>query len=255
MKKLICSLLTLSLALLVLTTSYAQEDTDIETLRAADVNADGMINILDLVLVASHFGEIPTEDQTPNPDVNGDGNINILDLVLVANHLGETVPTDFKAEKIAIQEVYSAFYKAFNDNDIDAIAQTFDTESITFGANFSRNEPVPVFKGWINEKSIGVKDVIFGMWVGIGTKGAKWGPNDILSHFWIRHNEASAVGLNCFKGPYLGETQLYLVKKEGQWLIQQLDTITENKTDTHTWTDKGSWRLDKFFTDEADKAP
>ena len=91
MKKLICSLLTLSLALLVLTTSYAQEDTDIETLRAADVNADGMINVLDLVLIASHFGETLTADQTPNPDVNGDGNVNILDLVLVASHLGETV--------------------------------------------------------------------------------------------------------------------------------------------------------------------
>ena len=90
MKKLICSLLTLSLALFVLTASYAQ-DTDIDTLRAADVNADGMINILDLVLIASHFGETPTEDQTPNPDVNGDGNVNILDLVLVASHLGETV--------------------------------------------------------------------------------------------------------------------------------------------------------------------
>ena len=91
MKKLICSLLTLSLALLVLTTSYAQEDTDLETLRAADVNADGMINILDLVLIASHFGETSTADQPLSSDVNGDGNVNILDLVLVASHLGETV--------------------------------------------------------------------------------------------------------------------------------------------------------------------
>ena len=91
MKKLICSLLTLSLAFLVLTASYAEEDTDIEMLRAADVNADRIINILDLVLVAAVFGEAPTEGQTPNPDVNGDGNINILDLVLVANHLGKTV--------------------------------------------------------------------------------------------------------------------------------------------------------------------
>ena len=91
MKKLICSLLTLSLALLVLTVSYAQEGTDIELLRAADVNADGTIDILDLVLIASHFGETPTADQVPNPDVNRDGKVNILDLVLVANHFGETV--------------------------------------------------------------------------------------------------------------------------------------------------------------------
>ncbi len=91
MKKLICSLLTLSLALFVLTTSYAQEDVDIDLLRAADVNTDGIIDILDLVLVAGFFDETPTEDQTVNPDVNGDGKVNILDLVLVANHLGETV--------------------------------------------------------------------------------------------------------------------------------------------------------------------
>ena len=91
MKKLICSLLTLSLALFVLTASHAQEGADIDTLRAADVNADGTINILDLVLVAGFFGETLTEDLTVNPDVNGDGKINILDLVLVANHIGETV--------------------------------------------------------------------------------------------------------------------------------------------------------------------
>ena len=91
MKKLICSLLTLSLALSVLTAGYAEEETDIDTLRAADVNADGMINILDLVLVAGFLGETPTEDQTVNPDINGDGTVNILDLVLVASYIGETV--------------------------------------------------------------------------------------------------------------------------------------------------------------------
>ena len=91
MKKLICSLLTLGLALSVLTVGYAEEETDIEILRAADVNADGIINILDLVLVASHFGDVPPDGQTLNSDVNGDGTINILDLVLVANHFGKTV--------------------------------------------------------------------------------------------------------------------------------------------------------------------
>ena len=126
MKKLICSLLTLSLALLALTASYAQEDTDIELLRAADVNADGLINILDLVVIASHFGETPTADQSLNSDVNGDGNVNILDLVLVASHLGETVrpPVAFVSVDPAI------------DSEImvnDTITLTFDNppEDIT----------------------------------------------------------------------------------------------------------------------------
>ena len=47
-----------------------------------DVNADGVINVLDLTFVASYFGE-------DSPDLNGDGVVNILDLVLIAQHLGE----------------------------------------------------------------------------------------------------------------------------------------------------------------------
>ena len=43
-----------------------------------DVNADGKVNILDLVIVANAFGEAA-------PDLNGDGTVNVLDLVLVAN--------------------------------------------------------------------------------------------------------------------------------------------------------------------------
>ena len=47
-----------------------------------DLNADGEINILDLVLVAGAFGESDSE-----ADVNGDGVVNILDLVHIANHI------------------------------------------------------------------------------------------------------------------------------------------------------------------------
>ena len=44
----------------------------------ADVNDDGVVNILDLVVVANAFGEA-------EPDLNGDGVVNIQDLVIVAN--------------------------------------------------------------------------------------------------------------------------------------------------------------------------
>ena len=50
-----------------------------------DVNDDGVVNILDLVLVASHFGQAETENPA---DVNGDGVVNVQDLVLVANAIG-----------------------------------------------------------------------------------------------------------------------------------------------------------------------
>ena len=52
---------------------------------AVDVNGDGVVNIQDLVLVASSFGQ--TGENAA--DVNGDGVVNISDLVLVAGALGE----------------------------------------------------------------------------------------------------------------------------------------------------------------------
>ena len=49
-----------------------------------DVNGDGTVNILDLVSVASRFGETAA----PEADVNGDGTVNTEDLVAVANSFG-----------------------------------------------------------------------------------------------------------------------------------------------------------------------
>ena len=55
---------------------------------AWDVNQDGLVNVLDLILVAQHLGA----DASVNPqaDVNGDGTINVLDLIVVAQRLGES---------------------------------------------------------------------------------------------------------------------------------------------------------------------
>ena len=257
--------------------------TTIELPLTGDVNEDGKVNVLDLTLVASN---LTTEEPTiPRVDVNKDGTVNILDLVLVAQHLDaigssrvtdvrvisvnpeevpvspdEEVPVtsrppiDFGAEKTAIQEVYSAFYAAFNDEDIQAIQETVETSSIVFGTVFAGNEPVPLAKGWKNVE-IGIK----GLWIGIGTKGAKWGRDNQLKDFWIRYKgsklEAAAIGYNCYKGSFPGETHLYLIKddKDG-WKIHELDSITENNLGIFGFH-KGKPRVEKFTktTREADK--
>lgn len=56
----------------------------------SDVNADGVVNILDLTGVAAAFGEAVT-DATRSADVNADDVVNILDLVQVASDFGKEV--------------------------------------------------------------------------------------------------------------------------------------------------------------------
>ena len=50
-----------------------------------DINRDGVINILDMILVSKNIGTPVSE--APHSDVNGDGVINILDLVAVAGNM------------------------------------------------------------------------------------------------------------------------------------------------------------------------
>ena len=52
----------------------------VETTNPADLNGDGIVNILDLILVAQALGTDGLE-----VDVNGDGVVNVFDLVFVAN--------------------------------------------------------------------------------------------------------------------------------------------------------------------------
>ena len=54
-----------------------------------DVNQDGTINILDMILVAQNLGQ--KQPSNPRVDVNKDGQVNVLDLVRVAERLGEKV--------------------------------------------------------------------------------------------------------------------------------------------------------------------
>lgn len=73
----------LLLSLFAINHSYAAD---------GDFNGDGVVNILDLVAIASHLGETADATRMPNPDVNGDGIVNILDLVYVANLITGSQP-------------------------------------------------------------------------------------------------------------------------------------------------------------------
>ena len=61
-------------------TFHAVSDTEAPSI-AADVNNDGSVNVLDLVVIASELGNTGINLAV---DVNGDGVINVLDLILVA---------------------------------------------------------------------------------------------------------------------------------------------------------------------------
>jgi hypothetical protein len=50
------------------------------------VNSDGVVNILDLVIVAKSFGK---DVNNAKADVNKDGIVDVLDLNIVGQHLGE----------------------------------------------------------------------------------------------------------------------------------------------------------------------
>ena len=67
---------------------------------AWDVNKDGQVSILDLILVGQDLGKAtPTNART---DVNGDGTRNIQDLVLVAQHFGELSGTSAAPSVLAL---------------------------------------------------------------------------------------------------------------------------------------------------------
>ena len=59
----------------------------IDGLVQLDVNGDGTLNILDVVMVESHLGETGAQN---NADLNGDGVVSILDLVFIAGFLNAT---------------------------------------------------------------------------------------------------------------------------------------------------------------------
>ena len=68
------------------TTTHQLPDLDgeiyLKTFDPHDLNRDGVINVLDMILVSQNFG-------TDKSDLNGDGDTNLFDLVLIANNFSQ----------------------------------------------------------------------------------------------------------------------------------------------------------------------
>ena len=71
--------------------AYNASNQTVPTPKAADVNRDGVVNIKDLVVIASNFHEpdlAVLAQLNTYPDVNRDGVVNLIDLLLVAVEMG-----------------------------------------------------------------------------------------------------------------------------------------------------------------------
>ena len=81
------------------------------TLATGDVNRDGVVSILDMILIARHLGETTPSD--PAVDINRDGVVNVLDLIVVAQHFGES--TAAAAPSLTAGELHPAIIQAWID--------------------------------------------------------------------------------------------------------------------------------------------
>lgn len=58
-----------------------------------DINADGIVDVFDAVILAGAAGSLPCEPRyRPNSDINEDGIIDVLDAVILAGCIGQTNP-------------------------------------------------------------------------------------------------------------------------------------------------------------------
>ena len=99
---------------------------------SADVNQDGIVNVLDIIFVAQNLGQKPPSN--PKIDVNKDGQINILDLVFVAERLGQKVaaaPSQMDAIKVTPFSSGDVIVVRRALNELEAVPEKSQSVEIT----------------------------------------------------------------------------------------------------------------------------
>ena len=87
-----------------------------ERLLTGDVNRDGVVNILDLILVARQLGK--RVSAASREDVNGDGVVNIFDLTLVAQGIGKAAAPPVQGIDSSTIESWIAEARLVDDGSI-----------------------------------------------------------------------------------------------------------------------------------------
>ncbi len=122
----------------------------VQTRVPGDVNKDGQVDILDLLVVVSHFGEEPPTEA--RFDANKDGQVNLDDVtyiinIIQTNHNKGAAPLSKSSVGVISRAQLSAQVSALSDADI-AILQSFyekieelsdDTPQIRLVKHFLRN--------------------------------------------------------------------------------------------------------------------
>ena len=87
-----------------------------ERLATGDVNRDGRVSILDLILVAQQLGQsVPANSPV---DINGDGVVNIFDLTLVAQGIGGAAAPPARGTNTATIQAWIAEARLADDGSI-----------------------------------------------------------------------------------------------------------------------------------------
>ena len=94
----------------------------VDDIAYVDVNNDGVLDVTDLVLVASHFRTYVTQGTNPNPDVNNDGFVDREDLLLVVDAL-ESEESISTAPALATENLQQWIFEAKRHNRKDAAFQ------------------------------------------------------------------------------------------------------------------------------------
>jgi len=100
--------------------------------RDGDLNGDGVVNILDISIIANSFGSYPSHMRwNPKADLNSDNSVSIIDVALTAREFGKScAPRKKRTHIIAYISTITDATAAFIASNFDLVITRFEPASI-----------------------------------------------------------------------------------------------------------------------------